>query len=91
MTCHHISKKQCVMVGNLNPQTKRAREIFRREVRAPVGEPLVEVSPEEITNNVEVVAIDVSLSMRTVIDSEWFDSFLRNLDSESTDVVSYGL
>ena len=78
---------RCRMIGYFNPQNRLAREAFLSEVRGQVGEPLVEVPAEEITDSVEAVAIDVSSSMRSIMNCGWFSSFLSDLDVASSRIL----
>ena len=76
-----------MMIGHLNPQNRLAREAFRSEVRNQIGEPRVEVPPETIADNIEVVAIDVSSSMTAIMNCEWFSGFLGDLDVASAEII----
>lgn len=78
---------QCMMIGSLHPQNREARETLQNEVRSRVGEPLVEIPCDEILRSAQVFAIDVSQSMRTIIDSEWFSKFLSDLEASSSLIV----
>ena len=80
-------RDRCVMLEYLDPQNRVAREAFRSEVRSRVGEPFVEVGREGVSDNPEVVAIDVSLSMTATLDCDWFSEFLSGLEGTSSEIV----
>lgn len=67
-----FDKERCIALGHFSPDMPAVRAQFRDLVREMVGEPVrrVHVLPESFT--ISVFAIDVSQSMTSLLNSEWF-------------------
>ncbi|MGY3478737.1 hypothetical protein [Bradyrhizobium ottawaense] len=65
-------KERCIVIGNLNPDMLAKKSTFRELIRGVVGGPVSYASPDTALGTSKAIAIDVSASMSSILESDWF-------------------
>lgn len=65
-------KERCVVLGTFNPDMPARKLIFRDLIRSVVGGPVSHASLGTALGTSKAIAIDVSASMASILQSDWF-------------------
>ncbi|ESY01513.1 hypothetical protein [Mesorhizobium sp. LNJC405B00] len=65
-------KDRCIVLGHFNPDVPAAKATFRQVVRSVVGEPVSYAAASTALATSRAVALDVSASMSSILESAWF-------------------
>jgi hypothetical protein len=77
--------ERCRMIGPLTPETSRTRAEFCNLVRGVVGDPVRPQDSNGLGGDDEIVAVDVSRSMSSILSAGILRDFLaRSLDAEAS-------
>jgi hypothetical protein len=77
--------ERCRMIGPLTPETSRTRAEFSNLVRGVVGDPVRPQDSNGLGGDDEIVAVDVSRSMSSILSAGILRNFLaRSLDAEAS-------
>ena len=78
---------RCRMIGPMNPENPSNQEEFRKAVRKCVGDPPTPPFDVERDELSAVIVVDSSMSMRGILQSSWFKSFVNKLEGGDFDVA----
>lgn len=78
---------RCKMLGPLTPETQTALKDFQEFVRSSVGKPILTWQVSGMGPANELIALDVSLSMQTILGSSELRKFLTSLNVNRTEIA----
>ncbi|RWP58168.1 hypothetical protein [Mesorhizobium sp.] len=69
-------KDRCTVLGHFNPDEPATKARFRQLIRSVVGEPIIYTTATTALATSSAIALDVSASMSSILESDWFGSLV---------------